>query len=229
MGNKLTKTATIVVDRKQIRLIVSDILDKIPAHIAQYEICGSYRRGNATSKDIDIVILPAIETTNKTIAALKNIGFTGGSKWLYCAYPFNEHFVQVEIKIANTINYNAQLMWSTGSRDFNTAINIRARKRGMKRNPYGLWNEKELIANNEKDIFTALELPFIYPENRNNGLIIDPRNYTVVKIISSDGHTQYNVRIDSNSSAFWCDCKGFTYHQKCRHLKIAEEKFNHKK
>lgn len=45
---------------------------------------------------------------------------------------------------------------------------------------------------------------------------------------SASGKDPYVVRIDVRVEATYCNCLGFAYNQKCRHLAAAMEQFDHK-
>ena len=76
--------------------------------------------------------------------------------------------IQVDLRFVKNENYVFQRMHATGSKDENVRLRAHAKKKGMSLNEYGLFRGKEMIKNilSEEDIYQALELPYVKPENR---------------------------------------------------------------
>ena len=237
MGNKLTGQATSRATRGQIEATVASIIPAIQEYIFHHEIAGSYRRGRKDAGDIDLVLGVRKGCATYVIDRLKEIGFSGGEKWLRAAYPMRgkgsgrgsaKKKVQIEVKMASAEDFWAQVMWATGSGAFNVALNARAKAQGYLRNQYGLWDGDKLIAADEAGIFAALGISFIAPEHRQTGSM-PSADYAIVKVRSAVNiEDYYEVKVHrADGLAVWCSCKGFKYKQQCRHLEVAETKFKY--
>ena len=77
--------------------------------------------------------------------------------------------VQVDIYIGNKENYQSLLLIRTGSKEHNIKLTTKAISLGMKLTANGLIDHKteKIIATSEKDIFKALKMNYVEPENRN--------------------------------------------------------------
>lgn len=133
----------------------------------------------------------------------------------------------------------AMLLFSTGPYDLNIAMRARAKSTERTLSQYGLFDIKtgkqldkgyEEFArweDLEKDIFEQLGYEYLTPVEREtwrDRLLKKPTKKTAVSIASSNGVDVYQVILE-DGKAIECECKGFTYRQRCRHLQEAEEKY----
>jgi hypothetical protein len=96
-----------------------------------------------------------------------------------------------------------------------------AKSKGYKLNQYGLWDgEKRIDNNTEKGIYKELGVMYVSPEDRIDGSEIKPipRKPFITKWPSGDGKREYTIIDDKQ-----CNCKGFVYRGKCRHLKELQK------
>ena len=155
----------------------------------QFDIVGSYRRGNKTSGDIDIII-----TNNKNnkdvfkkvidILIEKNIIIEvlslGKIKSLtICKLP-NETPRRVDFLYSPPDEYYFALLYFTGSKVFNTLQRQKALDLGYTLNEHGLHKINKGVKGDkvnkkftsEKSIFDFLEMEYCPPEKRNDTLCI---------------------------------------------------------
>lgn len=155
-------------------------------------ICGSYRRLKPYSGDIDVLITHPLVKTKKQLQSSKInylrelIKILKKNKFIiddltdknvttkymgFCKlrnYPIR----RIDIRYMPYESYYPALLYFTGSGDFNKKMREVAITMGYKLNEYGLFlmkNNKEvkmIKANSEKDIFDALGMEYIPPENR---------------------------------------------------------------
>jgi len=153
--------------------IAKEIVDNLSQmkEVKKISLAGSLRRKMETVGDIDILIasrkpvkimkkftsLPQVseilvnELTKSTIIIKKNI--------------------QVDLRIVDPLSYRAALQDFTGSQGHNIKIRGLAQKRGLKINEYGVFNsktEKKITGEQEEKVYEILNLPFIFPELREN-------------------------------------------------------------
>lgn len=180
-----------------------DLLPRIPrAEMAQHEtalvaafrsadpnfrvdIVGSYRRGAATSGDVDaLVSLPAsiskAAATRAFAAAVSALKADymlealaeGPKKFMGIARLPRGRARRVDILLTPLAEYPFAVLYFTGSDTFNIAMRKRALERGWSLNEHGFT---PLPATNgvlppistEKDIFDFLDMPYVAPTARN--------------------------------------------------------------
>ncbi|ANB50692.1 putative DNA polymerase family X protein [Powai lake megavirus] len=158
-------------------------------------ICGSYRRGKATSGDIDVLIYhPAMKTTKEMlnpekynlepyfeifISNLTKNGFlldhmTDGSNKKYmgfCKYKTNP-VRRIDVRFIPYESLPSAMLYFTGPYELNTIMRSSAKKRKMILNEYGLYkvdaNELKtpVKIKSEADIFNALGMDYLTPQER---------------------------------------------------------------
>ena len=139
------------------------------AGVDQVVLAGSYRRCRDTVGDLDILV-----TTDRAAAVMEAFvsydevaqvlaqGTTRATVILRCG-------LQVDLRVVETRSFGAALHYFTGSKAHNIAVRAIARKKGLKVNEYGVFRGSERVAGEtEASVFTAVDLPFIPPELREN-------------------------------------------------------------
>lgn len=150
-------------------------------------IAGSFRRGEQTSGDIDVLIQeePDISLFN-LVEELRKTGIIVGElalgqrKFLgIIQLPgFNAH--RIDLLMIPKNNWAYSLMYFTGSQQFNILLRNRAQDLGYRLNEYGLYpadesgqaipNEPSLPATTEEDIFKYLGVKYMTPEERTRNI-----------------------------------------------------------
>lgn len=203
--------------------------------MAGLTVCGSYRRGDATIGDLDILVPPYMDfaevmheaqvmfgyqksregdVKSEGVMPFTNAGHTDGFLLLNFWYVVDEWA------------WAGMLLYATGPHDLNIMMRAKAKARGWKLSAI-LQDEHEVQLNgggSEQEIFELLGMKFLEPTERSawrNELLAQPE-FRVVKVPSSTGSGEYNVSI-RNGKAIDCNCKGFEYRNKCRHLAEAEK------
>lgn len=139
----------------------------------KWEIVGSYRRGLADSKDIDVLILCDPYTWNhQVLIALKGLSNVGIEqigevqvRGTYAGVPFDISRVDDE---EDWIWY---LLYRTGSKEHNIEMRKRAREMGWKMNEHGLFHltdgtREPFWPDTEEQVFEKLCMPYKPPEGR---------------------------------------------------------------
>ncbi len=138
-------------------------------HVKRAEIAGSYRRKKETVGDLDILVTArnpgAIIDRFVTFPGLKRVISRGRTR----SAIILESNIQVDLRAVEEESYGSALHYFTGSRAHNIAMRAIAQKRGLKINEYGIFKaDKRIAGSEEKDVFNAVDLPFIPPELREN-------------------------------------------------------------
>lgn len=149
-----------------------------------FEICGSYRRGNSESGDIDILIshpnfLENISKENlldKIINQLisqkfiiDNLTSKGDTKFMGVCKLY-EFARRIDIRLVNFKHYYTSLLYFTGSKNFNLYIRNKALEYNYSLNEYALTdlnNNSFIFLNSEEDLFKILKISYLKPEDRN--------------------------------------------------------------
>ena len=162
------------------------IFDKIKDPDANFQIVGSYRRGNANSGDIDIIITdkqnnPSIlkkfveELVKAKIIIYKLTD--GKSKILVIAQLPGKPARRVDFLFSPPKEFAFAILYFTGSKIFNTMMRQRALDLGYSLNEHGFYNmldgkkgaKIDMTFNTEKDIFDFLNMEFKEPTQRKDG------------------------------------------------------------
>ena len=142
------------------------------------EVAGSYRRGAASSADIDIIVTSspyrAAFVSKYLDMAIKMDGYVDvlargitGVTILY-KNPSSGLVRQVDIMYVEGPSYWPGILHFTGSAGFNQYLRGRAKAAGYKLNQYGIFRGTARIhVSSEQDIFDRLQMQFIPPRERN--------------------------------------------------------------
>jgi DNA ligase (NAD+) len=176
-----------------------------------FQIVGSYRRGLATSGDIDIVItninnddkayIDFLDVLIKEKIVIEVLS-RGKTKSLTIAKLAgeNDRPMRVDFLYTPPDEFPFAILYFTGSKNFNTFQRQRALDLGYSLNEHGIYSMKdgtkgEKITHikfpDEKSIFEFLKMDYIEPQNRIDGvpknIIIKTRKNTTLKKTSGAG------------------------------------------
>lgn len=140
----------------------------------EMKICGSYLRGKTTSGDIDVIVrekndqLPClIDSLLKHLYPLvRHILGQGNVKILTLGGSTDIHR-RIDFELVENARWPFALLYFTGSKDFNRQMREIAKKKGLLLNQRGLfYGNQEFLYKEEKDIFDALGMTYLSPEQR---------------------------------------------------------------
>lgn len=80
-----------------------------------------------------------------------------------------EEGIQIDLRVVPADCFGAALLYFTGSKEHNDRLRTLAKKRGLKINEYGLFNEstgRKIAGRTEEEVYEALGLSYIPPELR---------------------------------------------------------------
>jgi DNA polymerase beta len=153
---------------------------KLPFNITA-DVCGSFRRGALQSGDIDIVLVNKGENTtdiswqNDIVALLFEMNFIqerlahGGFIFRgICKFPDLQYYRRIDLFFAPRDSWGCMILFSTGSGDFNMSMREEAKRKGFKLAQINLTAPDGSIipCPTEKDVFRALNLPYVKPSDR---------------------------------------------------------------
>lgn len=201
-----------------------------------YVVAGSYRREKPDVGDLDILIPPELEFQDvveefKTWNAYTEI--RGGQMKSEGIGQLHGTPLLLNLwRVPNDKSWGGMLLFATGPYDLNIMMRSRAKSNICTLSQYGLFqigNNEQLDAGDketgEQEIFAHLQIPYLTPVERETWrdrlLPKDDHKFHRVKIESSKGDTEYEVVV-RDGVAIDCECKGFIYRGKCKHLAMAE-------
>lgn len=133
-------------------------------------VCGSYRREKSMIGDIDLCISTEDKALlNKLRTRLEKEGWkvtVGGDKKLSFIIDEN-NMTPCDIYVTSPKEYWYNVLYLTGSKEFNIRMRGIAKKLGYTLNQYSLFKGKnEHIVHSEQEIFDLLGMKYVYPKNR---------------------------------------------------------------
>ncbi len=175
-------------------------LESLPG-VSRVEIAGSYRRGRDTVGDLDVLVCATRDAA--PILALKGYGelrkltAAGATK----ASGILRSGLQVDVRVLESESFGAALHYFAGSRDHNIHIRRRAQERGCKLNEYGLFRGNHRIAGaTEEDLFSALGLPWIPPELREDRGEIEAAERQALPKLIETSDLKGDLHVHTNAS-----------------------------
>jgi len=203
--------------------------------IEKMELAGSLRRKRETVKDIDIIascrdedreIIMEYFTRHPNVDSITGQGNTKSSIVLNSG-------MAADLRLVSPQQFAFALHHFTGSKEHNTAMRQRAKTYSLTMNEYGLFpadDPDSLAAENEKDIFKALNLSYISPEIRENTAEIEAAEKNELPELVSDDQIRGIFHVHSTYSdgaatikelALACKNMGFEYLGISDHSKSA--------
>ncbi len=133
------------------------------------EAAGSFRRGMAKIGDLDLLACSASPS-----AIVEHFVRFGDLAHVFAAGPARASVVltcglQVDLRVVPAASFGSALQYATGSKAHNIALRRFAHEKGLKLSEYGVFRDKTRIAgSSEASVYSALDLPWITPELREN-------------------------------------------------------------
>ncbi|OGA02201.1 MAG: DNA polymerase III [Betaproteobacteria bacterium RIFCSPLOWO2_02_FULL_62_17] len=170
--------------------------------VGQVVLAGSMRRMRDTVGDIDILVTAAdsSDVTERFVSygEVRQVLSRGPTR----ASVTLRSGLQVDLRVVPAQSYGAALHYFTGSKAHNIAIRALAQERGLKVNEYGVFKGAQRVAGEtEESVYTAVGLPFIPPELREDrGEIEAARAGNLPRLIELN-----DVKGDLHSHTKWTD------------------------
>jgi DNA polymerase (family 10) len=147
-------------------MLVSTI--KSVPDVERAEVAGSFRRQKSTIGDLDVMVVTKdakkVSDAIVKLPIVRNVVAHGDRKVSFDLASG----LRVDVRFVEASQWGSALLYFTGDKEHNISLRKRAIERGWKLNEYALADEKgKVIASKEeKDIYEALDLPYIEPVNR---------------------------------------------------------------
>jgi len=130
---------------------------------------GSLRRGRETVGDLDLLVtgrrLEKVADHLLKYPDVADVLARGEDK---VSFRLSSG-MQVDVRMLPPESLGAALMYFTGSKEHNVALRARAQRSGLKLSEYGLFKGDRVVAGStEEEVYSALGLPWIPPELREN-------------------------------------------------------------
>ena len=184
-----------IVSRLVNRLKSSDLFDKL-------EVGGSFRRGQETLGDIDL-----LATSSKPASAMDFfVRFKDAASIVEHGETKSEirlgNGLQVDLRIVKSESFGAAFQYFTGDKSHNIKLRKMAIGKGYKLSEYGLFKGKKIIAGRTEDeVYKKLGLEWIPPELRTDtGEIEAARAHKLPKILEY-GDVRGDLQVQTN----WTD------------------------
>ena len=157
---------TLLADAEEVAEPLAAYLRQAPG-VEAIEVAGSYRRRKETVGDLDILVAcadsaPVMErfVGHEEVREVVSRGETRSTVLLRSG-------LQVDLRVVPRESYGAAMHYFTGSQAHNIAVRKRGVEWGYKINEYGVFEGEDRVAGaSEAEVFTAVGLPWIPPELR---------------------------------------------------------------
>ncbi len=135
--------------------------------VEQVVIAGSFRRGRDTVGDLDVLVTAAsadlVMARFTGLPAVLDVTARGTTR----ASVLLRSGLQVDLRLVPPESFGAALHYFTGSKAHNVRVRRLGQQHGLKVNEYGVFRGGERVAGDtEESVFSAVGLPFIPPELR---------------------------------------------------------------
>lgn len=143
------------------------------AGVKRVEHAGSLRRGRETVGDLDLLCVAsdgaAVVKAFTELPFVTRVIAAGDTKGSVLVEWSNGREIQVDLRVVSDEAFGVAWQYFTGSKEHNVRLRERAVKRGWSLNEYSLSDaesDKIIASREERDIYAALDLPWIPPELR---------------------------------------------------------------
>lgn len=160
----------------KIATVISELCEELKI---VHMICGSYRRGEPSSGDIDCLIKGKNpRNLTKLVTQLVNrkiiVGHLaiGESKYMGILKLGDKYNARrIDIMTINDVSWPYATLYFTGSKQLNVTMRTQALKLGLTMNEYRMIDKEgnPFLAKTERDIFQRLDMDYLEPSERSIG------------------------------------------------------------
>lgn len=133
---------------------------------------GGWRRGKQEMKDIDFLTSKSLSYVVKKLSKINIVRLPSNidkeRRKFDFKYKINNRWIKVDVFRYKKGELPFAMLQYTGSKEFNIAMRVHAKKRNLKLNQYGLFrgDKKVLGIKTERDIFKKLKFTWHAPIDR---------------------------------------------------------------
>ena len=151
---------------KDAEKLAEQIIEQIRPFCDRLVVAGSIRRKKSEVRDVDFVLIPKPLLWHRIVATLQQNMDAKVLKHGEKAAQVTIDGVNVDLYSATEETWEPLLLIRTGSAEHNIKLSMIARKKGMKLSHKGLIQNEKIDASTEKEIFEALGIDYVLPEER---------------------------------------------------------------
>ena len=151
---------------KDAEKLAEQIMEQLWPFCDRLVVAGSIRRKKSEVRDVDFVLIPKPLLWSRIISTLQRKMNAKVLKHGEKAAQLTINGINVDLYSATPETWEPLLLIRTGSAEHNIKLSMIARKKGMKLSHKGLIKDEKIIASTEKEIFEALGIDYIPPEER---------------------------------------------------------------
>jgi DNA polymerase (family 10) len=172
--------------------------------VSKAVFAGSLRRGRETCGDLDLLIPSrkgeAVVRAFTRLSGVEHVLAAGDTKGSVLVGGGR----QVDLRVVPPESLGAALCYFTGSKEHSVRLREIAKRKGLKVNEYGVYRGDTVIAGRtEKEVYAALDLPWIPPEMREDrGEIEAARKGTLPAVVEPK-----HIRGDLHLHTTWSNGK----------------------
>jgi len=151
-------------------MAIVEALRENPA-VDRIDLAGSSRRRRETIGDLDVLVaagdVAQVMDHFVSLPQVNDVMLRGDTK---CSVHLKSG-LQVDLRVVRPASFGAALHYFTGSKMHNISVRDRGKRRGLKINEYGVYeegSEQSIGGRSEEEVFASVGLPYIPPELREN-------------------------------------------------------------
>ena len=146
--------------------VADELLEFLRPFCERIEVAGSIRRKKSEVHDVDLVLIP--KPLTDVVGTLQQSMNAKVSKHGLKIATLQIEGVGVDVNFATRDNFDALLLFRTGSEYHNERLARKAKRLGLTFSPYGVFTQNgvRLDDNTEEGIFSVVEEEFREPEER---------------------------------------------------------------
>ena len=151
---------------KDAEKLAEQIMEQIRPFCDRLVVAGSIRRKKSEVRDVDFVLIPKPLLWPRIVATLQRNMDAKVLKHGEKAAQLTINGINVDLYSATEETWEPLLLIRTGSAEHNIKLSMLARKKGMQLSHKGLIKDGKVVASTEKEIFEALGIDYVLPEER---------------------------------------------------------------
>ncbi len=160
-------------DYSEVKPIAENIVKQLKKfkQVKKIIVAGSFRRTEKTIGDLDVLM--TAKSTSKVMdyfTKMPNVKRVLAKGKTRSAVILDSN-IQVDVRVVDEKCFGSALQYFTGNKAHNIALRTIAIKKGLKLSEYGIFEKKTnkfIAGKTEEDVYRALGLKFIPPEQRKN-------------------------------------------------------------